>query len=796
MKKLFSALLIAFSGYTLAQNLPTLVSYEIDTMCNSDYDFAFIKNIEVFDANGDSTYLQVSFIDPGDYVSYQVIEPTYVPGATTRIFSIKADPSTGLSPGLNLSNVIINIVGNPTNDGGITTGVNLSGASIYGNIPVTFNVMTLSMCENSNPIDLRPYAVPAGGNFDWTGETSYMFDPGVFTSNGGTFLEYYYQNPAGCIGYGVSSPPIIYTAPSVSTSPSYSNCGNADGYADAIIFGGVPPYNVYWSSGFSEVTSSMTTAIDLAAGNYYCNVTDANGCKGSAIVNISDIEVDLSMDIIDETCIYQSANGSIDLTITTAQSVESIYWSTGATTEDLSGLSKGTYLVNVETDMGCKASAEFFVNGADVPYASNVNSTDASCSSNNGVIDYDIYNGSGSYTYLWNTGQTSEDIMNAYSGTYTCLVTDNATGCYFEYSHNVYSSGGPGAYLDFVKQPTCGNADGSIELTAYPFSAPITSISWSSGHTTEDIFNVPAGEYEITVTAQDGCIFNHIIKLENKKPEHPEICMLTVDTTLIYNVVVWEKDLTQPNIDGFKIYRETSTYGNFELVSTRPYALESMFQDNDASPVDRSWRYYITAYDDCGSESAYGTVHKTIHAVATTTNGTDFILHWDNYEGMAYTDVDVHRFDSTNGWQTLGTYSLGTNFVPDTPPVLIGLDYLVEFNLADPCTSSKVQDHNSSRSNKSSSVFDPGNSTVQIQDNELGAITCYPNPSEDMFVIHVDQFDLVTNYQIVDLNGNLVQSGPLTSNNTTVDVAEIASGIYLVKINSANNILTIKMVVQ
>ena len=183
--------------------------------------------------------------------------------------------------------------------------------------------------------------------------------------------------------------------------------------------------------------------------------------------------------------------------------------------------------------------------------------------------------------------------------------------------------------------------------------------------------------------------------------------------------------------------------------------------------------------------------------MATTVNSIDYTIHWDNYEGMVYSDVNVHRFDSTNGWVTIASnISFGTNAFPDTPPVLTGLDYLVEFNLADPCQSAKVQDHNSSRSNKSSSVFDPGNSTVQIQDNELGAITCYPNPSEDMFVIHVDQFDLVTNYQVVDLNGNLIQSGMLTSNNTAVDVADVASGIYLVKISSANNILTIKMVVQ
>ncbi|MBL7896965.1 MAG: hypothetical protein JNJ99_00430, partial [Crocinitomicaceae bacterium] len=99
MKKLFPFLILFLSLNLKAQNLPTLMSYEIDTMCNSDANFSFIKNIVVFDANADSTYLMVSFADPGDYISVDVVSPPYVPGQTTRVFSIKGSPSTGLSPG-------------------------------------------------------------------------------------------------------------------------------------------------------------------------------------------------------------------------------------------------------------------------------------------------------------------------------------------------------------------------------------------------------------------------------------------------------------------------------------------------------------------------------------------------------------------------------------------------------------------------------------------------------------------------------------------------------------------------
>ena len=53
--------------------------------------------------------------------------------------------------------------------------------------------------------------------------------------------------------------------------------------------------------------------------------------------------------------------------------------------------------------------------------------TPASCSGNSdGAINISVSNGSGSYTYLWSSGQTSEDISALPPGTYTVTVTDSA----------------------------------------------------------------------------------------------------------------------------------------------------------------------------------------------------------------------------------------------------------------------------------------------------------------------------------------------------------------------------------
>lgn len=793
MKKIILVMCLLFATTIgLAQNKPTLLSYQIDTMCNGDFGVEVIHTIMVEDLDGDNTSLLINTYNTGWFASVSADNPPPIGGQTIRTFTITASAGTGLAPGLNLDDWSISVYGNIVPDGGYLDTL-LEDVAIYGDLGLSTTFNTLTMCSNDNPVDIRPYAFPAGGTYSWTGEDSYMFDPEIYFAQGGMYILYTYTNAAGCSDSYLGSGPVVNDHPNVSISPGYSTCGNADGTADAFIGGGQLPYEVYWSTGLAEPSSGISSISGLRAGNYYANVTDGNGCKAVGLAQISDSEMDVNGNEITENCMFVSQDGGIDLVISaTLGTPNFFYWSNGQTTEDLSGVSKGEYLVEVRTDLGCEANNSFFVPATPYMYAMPINSTDATCSMNNGVVDYDIYGGVWPYTYLWNEGSTTEDIMSATAGTYTCLVTDNV-GCTFTYSHNVYSLGGPGASIVNKINASCGGADGMIDVDVYPFSAPIISTSWSSGQLTEDLTNVPAGDYTLTVIAQDGCTYNTTISIGNILPERPEICMLTVDTSLIYNMVVWEKDITQPSIAGYKIYREMSTYGVFEMVADRPYGLESFFQDNDASPLDRSWRYKISAYDDCGNESYASDVHKTIHIVTSTSDLITYDISWDDYEGMNYASVDVMRFDSINGWVNIGNVLYGTNTISDVPTETIGLDYMAEFNLASPCTSTKAQDHNSSRSNKTNTSFDPGGSTLVIKDEDLGYVSVYPNPTKDIVTLHVDQPDLFQSYEITNLNGEVIFAGTIFTNNTQISTEELAAGIYMIRLISTDKIIVEKL---
>jgi trimeric autotransporter adhesin len=798
MKKiLLSILVLASTGSAFSQSLPTLLGFEVDTMCNYDYGHRVVFNIQVEDLDADNTYISLFGVDGNILSNVTVSNPTFVPGITVRTFEITADPGSFLANNLNLTNIGIYIYGNIPADGGYTT-ENLDNIPVYGDLGAFISLSSLTLCANGNPVDISGYGTPAGGTYSWTGETGPMFDPQIYYSMGGMYVAYTYVNAAGCKDqFNTGTGPIIVGHPTLSTSPSYSTCGLADGTIMSFISGGQPPYDIYWSTGFSETISSVPTDLTgLPAGNYYGNVTDANGCKAVALAQISDYEVDLSESYINETCMYSSEDGGIDLTITpTLGTVDYIYWSNGQTSEDLTNVHKGEYLVEVRTDAGCEANGSFYVNALPIHYTANANSTDASCSGSDGVIDYDTWGGSGSYSYLWNTGAVTEDLFSVPSGTYTCVVTDLFSGCPITYSHQVYAASSPGSDIIKIEEASCGASDGSINMEVYPIGQPVVSILWSSGQTTEDLSGVPAGDYTMTVTDLAGCISNRTVTVPYRSPERPQICMLTVDTSLTYNQLVWEKDLSQTGIAGYNMYRETSSYGVFEHVADRPYALESFFEDNDASPIDRSWRYYITAYDACGNESAPSDVHKTIHVVSTTSDGTNYSVHWDDYEGLNYTSVDVFRFDSTGGWSMIANVPYGTNTTPDVPPVLTGLDYLIEFNLADPCTSTKAQDHNSSRSNKTASAFNAGGSTASVTGNEEGTIMIYPNPANDQFIISIDEPESFYRYEITSLNGELIAEGTILQATTTIAADEMASGVYLVRIIS-DDVITVKKLVK
>ncbi|MEJ7694127.1 SprB repeat-containing protein, partial [Daejeonella sp.] len=119
--------------------------------------------------------------------------------------------------------------------------------------------------------------------------------------------------------------------------------GGSAGEINLSVSGGNAPYRIAWSDG---VTTEDRTA--LAAGAYQVTVTDANNCTAVVSVTISQpaIAFNLSHTKTDVLC-SGSSTASIDLKVTGGFAPYTYAWDNGKSSEDLAGLSAGSYTVTV-----------------------------------------------------------------------------------------------------------------------------------------------------------------------------------------------------------------------------------------------------------------------------------------------------------------------------------------------------------------------------------------------------------------------------------------------------------------
>ena len=131
--------------------------------------------------------------------------------------------------------------------------------------------------------------------------------------------------------------------------------------------------------------------------------------------------------VTDVACNGDGGNINIDVTLNGGATTPTFAWSSGQTTEDISGLAGGDYVVTVNDENGCSAQSSFTVVEPDSLVAS-FTSTDE-ITGNDATIDVTLSGGVGPYTYNWTPNVAStQDLANIPAGNYSVTVTD-ANGC-------------------------------------------------------------------------------------------------------------------------------------------------------------------------------------------------------------------------------------------------------------------------------------------------------------------------------------------------------------------------------
>ena len=125
-------------------------------------------------------------------------------------------------------------------------------------------------------------------------------------------------------------------------------------------------------------------------------------------------------------------------------------------------------------------------------------------------IDLSVSGGSGSYTYSWSNGETTQDLTSLSAGTYTVTVTDAICSMTETASVTITEPAALNVSVQSVGSSTvCSGETVSLQMSTY--ASPANTYQWSdangviSGATSSTYTTTTAGTYSLTVTTPDGC---------------------------------------------------------------------------------------------------------------------------------------------------------------------------------------------------------------------------------------------------------------------------------------------------
>lgn len=333
---------------------------------------------------------------------------------------------------------------------------------------------------------------------------------GFFSGLGASSYSYTVTDANGCVVNGsftVAAGPNCCGMTLTSAFTDETCGGLCDGTISVTANSATPP--VSFDMGGGAQANGIFTG--LCTGNYTVTVTDGTGCVDSALFTIGGpAPLAISETITNASC-GGLPDGAVDVTVSGGTPSYTYQWSNTAVTEDISNVASGVYDLTLSDVNGCSLTTSYTV-GQPVNIVISETITDLTCNSDQtGAIDISVSGGTGPYTYLWSNTlwgftATTQDISGLLAGVYDVTVVD-ANSCNGFGSYTV-SQPTPLAISALITDPTCsGTSVGAIDVTVTGSVPPYTYL-WSTTDVTEDLNNISAGSYDLTVTDANGCTLN------------------------------------------------------------------------------------------------------------------------------------------------------------------------------------------------------------------------------------------------------------------------------------------------
>lgn len=387
-----------------------------------------------------------------------------------------------------------------------------------------------------------------------SGVYDYQWSNGATTSTVNNVLAGNYAvtitDQNGCV---ISASNIIVEEPSTAVgvqtqSSSDVTCFNqADGTIQIQASGGVAPYLYDW--GFT--TTNQGNLNNLSGGTYQATITDNNGCVTvSDPITIVEATNELAVNptVNDVNCTGFNS-GDISLNVSGGVAPYMYKWSNAASTANISNLEMGFYFCTIQDANDCFFTTDaIFVNSSmDTEITADVvQMIEPNChNSSDGIIDINVIGGVPPYTFNWNSGVITEDLLAVDGGLYRCTITDS-NFCEGFVDNIVLSEPSP-ITIDSatIVDDTLGASDGSILLEIVGGQAPYTFIWDDPSQQTDSLAtNLSQGTYQVTIEDINGCSTVESFEVDGSTATQAPTQLL--DWTVYPNPT---SDMIQVNID-------------------------------------------------------------------------------------------------------------------------------------------------------------------------------------------------------------------------------------------------------
>tara|TARA_Y100001980_G_C14556866_1_gene351764 strand:- start:31409 stop:38968 length:7560 start_codon:yes stop_codon:yes gene_type:complete len=301
----------------------------------------------------------------------------------------------------------------------------------------------------------------------------------------------------------------------VEVSKTDNHCyGFCEGTIDLSIFGGLAPYYIEWGSGLKSLHLNQ-----LCNGVYEYQVVDRLGCVVAGSVEIRSPDP-LAIELIEKKDVSCRGfgDGTLGVAATGGTGTYSYQWNSGNETQSIEGLQPGNYTVSVSDENGCSTTTTYTITQPQSIFLKKETIVDPSCDGkNDGQIEVLAAGGNSSYQYIWDDLSTGPFINELYEGSYQLMVEDDK-GC--NYSKTFKLKAPPPLSLVNVQyqDPICFDESSGLISTEVIGGKGPYAYSWSSGQSSSTIENLPHGEYELTVTDENGCVIASSFELSNPEP--------------------------------------------------------------------------------------------------------------------------------------------------------------------------------------------------------------------------------------------------------------------------------------